>query len=364
MATDSTRPLLPGVYVPLPTFFDENQEIDYDSYKKHLLAMATRGMVPVCAGSLGEAVHLDFEERVAIIRFIRSTLDEAGLQSTPIVAGVGGLSTRETISLSKAAAEAGADAGMVILPAYYAASLNADVEQVIQYYVEICQASPIPLLLYNFPSNAGGQDMSSDVISAAVKRTTNLCGVKLTLDALLSGDSTINETRGFPFLLLDGLIADLTPWMQCGGHGTVSGISNFTPLASMRLWSLLNLQSPTVAERKEAKRIQAILGRADAAAVPGGIRAMKYALNKLHGYGVAPRRPLLPLKAGEGESFMTALDEAMRLECELAVSHEKNGQLALCSLVSGGEIAIQEITFHLCSLLVFSFLVPTNIARA
>lgn len=43
-----------------------------------------------------------------MIKFIRATLDEAGLQSTPIVAGVGGSSTRETISLAKAAAEAGA----------------------------------------------------------------------------------------------------------------------------------------------------------------------------------------------------------------------------------------------------------------
>jgi hypothetical protein len=32
---------------------------------------------------------------------------------------------------------------MVILPAYYAASLNADQEQVIQYYVDICDASPV-----------------------------------------------------------------------------------------------------------------------------------------------------------------------------------------------------------------------------
>jgi hypothetical protein len=32
---------------------------------------------------------------------------------------------------------------MVILPAYYAASLNADPEQVIQYYVDICDASPV-----------------------------------------------------------------------------------------------------------------------------------------------------------------------------------------------------------------------------
>jgi 4-hydroxy-2-oxoglutarate aldolase len=32
---------------------------------------------------------------------------------------------------------------MVILPSYYAASLNADQEQVIQYYVDICESSPV-----------------------------------------------------------------------------------------------------------------------------------------------------------------------------------------------------------------------------
>jgi len=33
------RTLRPRVYAPLPTFFDENQEIDYVSYKKHLLSI-------------------------------------------------------------------------------------------------------------------------------------------------------------------------------------------------------------------------------------------------------------------------------------------------------------------------------------
>lgn len=33
------RALQPGVYAPLPTFFDEQQEVDYVSYKKHLLSM-------------------------------------------------------------------------------------------------------------------------------------------------------------------------------------------------------------------------------------------------------------------------------------------------------------------------------------
>lgn len=110
-------------------------------------------------------------------------------------------------------------------------------------------------------------------------------GKLIRLQALISEDTTINETRKFPFLLLDGLIADLTPWMQCAGHGTVSGIPNFVPVASMRLWSLLNLPSPTETERNEARNIQAILARADAAAVPGGIRAMsEYIHKEFRGY--------------------------------------------------------------------------------
>jgi len=38
----------------------------------------------------------------------------------------------------------------------------------------------------------------------------------------------------------------------------------------------------------------------------------------MHGYGVAPRRPLLPLKEAEGEVFMLALKELLELEAELA----------------------------------------------
>jgi len=72
------------------------------------------------------------------------------------------------------------DAGMVMLPAYYAASLAADEDQVVQYYVDICAASPIPLLLYNFPANAGGLDMSSEVIERIMLRAPNFCGVQLT----------------------------------------------------------------------------------------------------------------------------------------------------------------------------------------
>ncbi|ORY35345.1 putative dihydrodipicolinate synthase [Naematelia encephala] len=319
--------LHPGVYGPLPTFFDDNQEIDYISYKKHLLNLARRGIVPVCAGSLGEAVHLSEGERVDIIRFIRKTLDEAGLEGTPIVAGVGGNSTRETLRFAHAAARAGADAGMVILPAYYAASLGTAPEQIVQYYVDVCKESPIPILLYNFPANAGGLDMSSAVMQEIIERSPNLAGIKLTcpgsvgklvrLKSVFEQNPDLDARRPFPFIILDGLIADLTPWMGAGGHGTVSGIPNFAPATTMWLWNHLNKLSPTENEKREARRIQAIMSNVDVAAVPGGIRAMKYALGKLHGFGIAPRRPLLPLGEKEGEAFMDILQPLVALEAEV-----------------------------------------------
>ena len=38
----------------------------------------------------------------------------------------------------------------------------------------------------------------------------------------------------------------------------------------------------------------------------------------MHGYGIAPRRPLLPLKEKEGEKFMQALKELLEVEKKLA----------------------------------------------
>lgn len=55
-----------------------------------------------------ETIPQNPDERVKLIAFIRNTLDEADLSDTPIVAGVGGSSTRETIALAQAAEKAGA----------------------------------------------------------------------------------------------------------------------------------------------------------------------------------------------------------------------------------------------------------------
>jgi L-threo-3-deoxy-hexylosonate aldolase len=67
------------------------------------------------------------------------------LKNVPIVAGAGAASTRESIELCKDAAEAGADYVMVIPPGYYAGTLLADTSSIKKFFVDIAEASPVPV---------------------------------------------------------------------------------------------------------------------------------------------------------------------------------------------------------------------------
>ena len=63
------RPLVPGVYVPIVTFFneDDSQSIDIQTHKEHILYMARGGVHGfLCQGSTAEAVALSFEEKAQV----------------------------------------------------------------------------------------------------------------------------------------------------------------------------------------------------------------------------------------------------------------------------------------------------------
>jgi 4-hydroxy-2-oxoglutarate aldolase len=160
-------------------------------------------------------------------------------------------------------------------------------------------------------------------------------GKLIRLKSTLLDDQSLDESRSSPFLLLDGLIADLRAWKGCDGDGTVSGISNFAPKATMRFWQLLNKSKLEPKEAKELSHLESALSRADVHAVPAGVRGMstfkilctqpntanenaEYALHKMHGYSIAPRRPLLPFGQPEGDKFMAVLEEVLRIESTLA----------------------------------------------
>lgn len=98
-------------------------------------------------GTTGEAPHLDLEERVAVIKATRQVLDSNGLTHIPIICGTGSGSTRQTINLTRSAAEAGADYAIVIISGYFALGLNYPAIK--SFFLEVAEASPIPIMIYN-----------------------------------------------------------------------------------------------------------------------------------------------------------------------------------------------------------------------
>lgn len=106
------------------------------------------------------------------------------------------------------------------------------------------------------------------------RRCGGSIGKLIRLTAAVHETLSMDTERKFPFVFLDGLIADLAPWVSSGGHGTVSGIPNFAPLVTMKFWKFCNNPSPTKEEVIEGKKLEAMLARADIAAVPAGIRGM------------------------------------------------------------------------------------------
>jgi 4-hydroxy-2-oxoglutarate aldolase len=311
------RPLPPGIYTPLPTFFDDQEELDLESFRKHVAFIAEAGTVPVIAGSMGEACHLEAWERDALIRSAREVLNQnPATRDVPIVVGVGSPSTRETVRLAVTAAAAGADFVMVIPPGYYGGVLKQDgMIAVKKYMVDVSNASPLPVIVYNFPALAGGIDITSELVVDMVKEGPNICGIKLTcadvaklsrIDAV-TGDpdfqkqyprryhNTAEGREAIPyFSAIDGFIDILLPSVSVGAVGAISGLPNLAPRVCVKLWNLCKESEVSRSKREEARRLQDIVNAADYVVKPVGVSGMKYLLSKHFEYGALPRRPLLP----------------------------------------------------------------------
>jgi 4-hydroxy-tetrahydrodipicolinate synthase len=135
-----------GVLTAMATPFDEDGAVDHAAALNlavHLLEHGSHGLV--VGGTTGECPTLTDEETVELLRAVRTELGEEAL----LVCGTGTNDTRHSCELTKAVAEAGADASLVVAPYYNkpnAAGLRAHFESVAAAVPEL------PMVMYNIPS--------------------------------------------------------------------------------------------------------------------------------------------------------------------------------------------------------------------
>lgn len=281
----------PGIYVPTVAFFKPNEDVDIEATKKHAVRLAATGIQGIVThGSNGEAAHLDHDERIAITRATRQALDENGHEDLALIVGCGAQSTRETIKLCRNAATAGGNFALVLPASYFASLLTPKL--LLDHYRNIADASPIPILIYNFPAVQSGIDLNSDQIIELAQHP-KIVGVKLTCGNTGKLARVAAATADLEFRTMGGSSDFLLQTLIAGGHGVIAGLGNLSPALNVRTMQLYQQ-----GDVEKAKQMQAVLARADWIAIKGGFVAVKVGLEKFYGYGGVPRLPCaMPDKA-------------------------------------------------------------------
>ncbi|KAF2648692.1 dihydrodipicolinate synthase [Lophiostoma macrostomum CBS 122681] len=312
------RALVPGIYVPTVAFFDAvTDNVDVDTTAKHAVRLAKTGVAGITTqGSNGEAVHLSHNERNLITSTTRKALDDAGFGYMPVIVGCGAQSTRETIELCEEAASAGGDYALVLPPAYYQGLFSKDT--IVSFFEDVATASPIPILIYNYPGAVSGMDLNSDAIIQLAQHA-NIVGCKLTCGntgklnriAAATRAATVSDP-GSGFMCMGGSVDFTLQTLIGGGSGIIGGMANIAPKACVRLVDLFE-----AGDYAEARKLQAIVARGDWAAIQGGIIGTKAALMSHFGYGGFARKPLPRPSKEESRKWREAFQELVTLEQSL-----------------------------------------------
>lgn len=145
-----SAPIPPGIYCPVISLYKPTprQEVDYDaSYKffSYLIRGGVDGLV--LAGTTAEAVLLSAEERKELVKVARKAAVDLGRPQFPIVAGISGQSTNESIRLAEDALTAGASFGLLLPPSYWAKAVTKDA--ILGFYRDIADSTTLPIVIYS-----------------------------------------------------------------------------------------------------------------------------------------------------------------------------------------------------------------------
>ncbi|KAK9473935.1 uncharacterized protein V1510DRAFT_413099 [Dipodascopsis tothii] len=322
MTYTEPRVLVPGVYTPTLTFFKtDTEDVDVEAVKKHAIRLARAGVAGIVTmGSNGEAVHLSDDEKKEVTQATRSALDAAGFPLVPIIAGVSQQSVRATLKSCHDAAEAGADAVLLLAPAYYRFAVNN--ELVIEFFTKVADKSPLPIIIYNFPGVVAGLDLDSDLL-ISLSQHKNIIGTKFTCGntgklarvtlamnaySPLSGAVPTRES----YYAFAGMADFLVQGLAMGGCGVISGAANLIPRSIVRVYELY-----LAGKHKEAEKEERVLSESDWILTKIGLWGAKQALQHHYGYGGHMRSPGKKMTEAEVTKMLAEVADVMKFEQSL-----------------------------------------------
>jgi 4-hydroxy-2-oxoglutarate aldolase len=280
----------------MPTPFRDG-EVDAAAIRANVRRWMTAGLGGIVAlGTNGEAALLDDDEGDLIVEATRQEVP----RDRTLIAGIGRESTRATIAAARRAAAGGADAVLARAPSFYRA--HVPVAALVAHYTAIADASPVPLLIYNFAAFTG-VNMSPDTIGRLASHP-NIAGMKETSTdgAQFAELAAVVPPR---FTVLAGAGPGVYTALCAGATGAILAVACVRPALCLRLRELA--LDGRHAEALAAQ--QRITPLARAVTTGFGIAGLKAAMDLSGLAGGDPRPPLGPLPADAIEKIRVLLND-------------------------------------------------------
>jgi len=213
--------MLSGSIPAVVTPFAADGSVARDAPREHVERLIEHGSSAVVAcGTTGEAPTLTAQEHTQVAR----DCVEQAAGRVPVVAGASSNDTRVAAQYLRAVAQAGADAALVVAPAYNRPSQ----EGIYQHFTTLARGSALPMLVYNVPSRTV-TDVEPETLARIVTECPDVViGIK---------DSSADLTRvgehrarlGPNFLQLTGNDELALAFNALGGIGCISVTANVAP---------------------------------------------------------------------------------------------------------------------------------------
>lgn len=269
----SSRSKVPpgGVWAPAITFFDhstDNLSIEPQAqYYSYLSKSGLAGLVVL--GTNAETFLLTQSERKRLVETAR----QACGPSYPIMAGVGGHSTKQVLEYITDAADAGADYALLLPPAYFGKQTTPEV--IDSFFHDVAKESSLPIVIYNFPAVVNGVDLDSATLVRLAKAHDNIVGVKLTCGAVAKITRLSAELPADRFTVYGGQSDFLIGGLASGAGGTIAGFANVFPKTIVKIYDLY--QESRLKEAMELHQKAALAEQGCKA----GIATVKYAVSQV-----------------------------------------------------------------------------------
>jgi 4-hydroxy-tetrahydrodipicolinate synthase len=285
-----------GVIPAIPTpFTEDGRQVDIDALRRvvrHVVDGGVHGIMTT--GGTGEFPHLSRDERHLVAEVVAA--ETAG--AATIFAGTSACSTWEAVELTRDAAEAGADAAILVPPFYF----GIPDEMLYGFFADVAGAGILPVVVYNNPLYTGNN--LSPALIAELMEVEGIVGLKQSQDDLGQLVEVLRLAEHTGRGLCTGIDSQFYAALCVGAQGIFSTAASIVPASLVRLWDLVQEgnHEAALAQHQALQPLNRFLEYD-----PGYVSPTKEALRML-GLDCGPvRRPLPDFPDSERPALQEAL---------------------------------------------------------